>query len=340
MKEFKGFKRGVNLGGWLSQCDHSEERYQNFITEEDIANISKWGLDHIRIPIDYELLEDEKGNYRSNGFDLLDKGLNWAFQYGLNVIIDLHKTYGYSFDIGEKESGFFENKNHQERFYRLWEQIATHFGHYGDKVAFELLNEVTDPEVSETWNEIAHCCIQRIRKICPDTKILVGGYHNNSVEALADLRWPQDENIVYNFHCYEPLIFTHQGAYWIPTMPHEFRISLKEKAEVLNQKSVEILERPMTGYDEKWEKITGEYFERLFARAHQISVERDVPLYCGEYGVINLADPEDTLLWYEMIDAAFEKYDIGRASWSYKQMDFGLIDEHLDEVREKLLKLL
>ena len=27
MKDFKGFKKGVNLGGWLSQCDYrrSEE---------------------------------------------------------------------------------------------------------------------------------------------------------------------------------------------------------------------------------------------------------------------------------------------------------------------------
>ena len=32
------------------------------------------------------------------------------------------------------------------------------------------------------------------------------------------------KKIVYNFHCYEPLIFTHQGAYWVDRMPPKFRI--------------------------------------------------------------------------------------------------------------------
>ena len=34
MKEFKGFMHGVNLGGWFSQCDYSEERYNNFIKDQ------------------------------------------------------------------------------------------------------------------------------------------------------------------------------------------------------------------------------------------------------------------------------------------------------------------
>ncbi len=32
MKDF-GFYRGVNLGGWFSQCDYSKERLDHFITE-------------------------------------------------------------------------------------------------------------------------------------------------------------------------------------------------------------------------------------------------------------------------------------------------------------------
>ena len=31
MKKFKGYMHGINLGGWLSQCDHTKERYDNFI---------------------------------------------------------------------------------------------------------------------------------------------------------------------------------------------------------------------------------------------------------------------------------------------------------------------
>ena len=35
MKKFEGYTHGVNFGGWLSQCDHTKERYDTFITEED-----------------------------------------------------------------------------------------------------------------------------------------------------------------------------------------------------------------------------------------------------------------------------------------------------------------
>ena len=31
MRIFTGFQKGVDLGGWFSQCDHSEERYDTFI---------------------------------------------------------------------------------------------------------------------------------------------------------------------------------------------------------------------------------------------------------------------------------------------------------------------
>ena len=45
MRIFEGFQRGVNLGGWLSQCRSMEEaHFQGFIQKEDIARIASWGL--------------------------------------------------------------------------------------------------------------------------------------------------------------------------------------------------------------------------------------------------------------------------------------------------------
>ena len=40
-----GVMRGVNLGGWLSQCDYSEERLDTFITEDDFKQIAALGGD-------------------------------------------------------------------------------------------------------------------------------------------------------------------------------------------------------------------------------------------------------------------------------------------------------
>ena len=60
----------------------------------------------------------------------------------------------------------------------------------------------------------------------------------------------------------------------------------------------------------------------------------------GEYGVIDKAPLESTLNWYRDIHAAFEKFGIGRAAWSYKKMSFGLIDDHYREIYDELITLL
>ena len=241
-------------------------------------------------------------------------------------------------DEGESESGFFESEELQERFFRLWEEIAKRFGKYHDCVAFELLNEVTNKEYCDIWNEIADKCIFRIRTIAPETYILIGGYDNNCIKALKDLKQPYDNKIVYNFHCYEPFIFTHQGANWVNNMPENFRTeypaSVQEyitKQSKMNLNVVDLIS------DAKVETVGEEFFESLFSEAVEIAEKRNVPLYCGEYGVINLADQESTIEWYKAINSAFKKYKISRAAWCYKKMDFGLIDNNIAEKIKKYL---
>ena len=308
----KGFNitKGVNLGGWLSQCDYSQDRMDNFIREPDIAAIASWGADHVRLPVDYNIFETEDGYRR------VETAIGWCRKYGLRMVLDLHKTAGFSFDKGEAEVGFFDNADYQEQFYRLWEEFARRFGSLREEVAFELLNEVTEEEFMPAWNRIAAECVRRIRAIAPDSWILLGGYHNNSAEAVPALDPPADERVLYNFHCYMPLEFTHQGAYWVDRLPRDFRQRFADS------------------------KAKEGYFDEVFAPAIKAAAERGTALYCGEYGVINLVDPEDTLEWYRLIHATFERYGIARCAWSYKEMDFGLADPHYDAVRSELIKLL
>lgn len=315
MKEM-GFHKGINFGGWFSQCDYSEERLNGFITEKDFAQVAKWGFDHVRLPIDYNVLENKDGILCDEGFARIEKALLMAKKYGLNMVIDLHKTAGFSFDEGEKEHGFFESRAYQEQFYQLWEALAERFGRYADMACFELLNEVTEAVYIDAWNEISHECIRRLRRYAPDTMVLVGSYENNSARTVAALTKPYDDKVVFNFHCYEPLKFTHQGAYWTDQIVPEERYSFAES------------------------NITDELFETLFRPALETAEKYGTELYCGEYGVIDVVKPEDAVRWFQTIQRVFEKHHITRAVWTHKEMDFGISESRMDGVREELLRAL
>ena len=74
MRIFEGFQKGVNLGGWISQFDvYDKKHFDTFITEADIQKIASWGFDHVRVPVDYILLEEEDGTAREDGFAYLVK---------------------------------------------------------------------------------------------------------------------------------------------------------------------------------------------------------------------------------------------------------------------------
>ena len=346
MKRFDGFMHGVNLGGWFSQCDYSKNRLDTFITENDFKTISEWGLDHVRLPIDYNIIETADGKPLEEGYQRIARAFDWCKKYNLNIILDLHKTAGFSFDAAHKETGFFENPEYQERFYNLWEELARRFATYFDdsknELCFELLNEVTDQSYCKTWNAIARNCIQKIRVISPTIKILVGSYWNNSLAAVKDLDPPYDENIVYNFHCYDPLLFTHQGAGWIEKMDTSFRFKLNSTYKNYTELTEKYCGQKGTvfeGFDPA-AILDEKYFESIFAEAIQIADERNTYLYCGEYGVIEKANIPDTIAWYKYVSEIFNRNGIGRAAWSYKQMDFGLSDARLDEIRSELLKYL
>lgn len=311
-----GIQRGVNLGGWLSQCDYSPERLNHFIEAEDFARIASWGLDHVRIPVDYNVLEDDCGGYHAPGWERLDFALAACSRHGLKVVIDLHKTAGFSFDQGEAETGFFDSEAYQDRFCRLWEEIARRYGHLPEQVVFELLNEVTEPRFIDVWNRVSNEAIRRIRAIAPDTFILVGSYWNNSASSVHALAAPADDHVLYNFHCYDPLAYTHQGAYWVSQLDRDARLTYTE-----------------SGADEAM-------FEALFAPAIAHAKQHNAGLYCGEYGVIDVVPPADALGWFKAINAVFAKHGIARCVWSYRAMDFGIADARWDDLRDELLKVL
>lgn len=333
-------ERGINLGGWLSQCCHEEEHYKTFIKEEDIKRIAEWGMDHVRIPVDYEVLETENGEPIEKGYGYIRQVLDWCVQYNLNAIIDLHKAYGYDFnDAGDKEkNNLFASELLQERFVQLWICIVKEFASYSN-VAFELLNEVVERENADAWNVLIKKAVTGIRTVTKDAPIIYGGIQWNSVKTLKLLDVPQDENIIFTFHFYEPLLFTHQKACWIPNMNLEEDVSYPESMEYFCEKSKILGYQGEVVTQAKAKTMGVEFICEMIQEAIDAAKNAGVGLYCGEFGVIDQAPIADTLRWFTDVNKVFEEHRIGCAVWSYKKMDFGLIDEHYDPIRDELISL-
>ena len=175
MRRFKGFQKGVNLGGWISQYYRKDEEYFNtFITEKDIEEIAALGFDHVRVPVDYNVLEDEEGNVLEAGLKHLEDCRRWCADRGLNMLIDLHECYGYSFDPLKDmdRRAFFYDEALQARFLDLWREIAERFKDHADQIAFEPLNEVVLKEVADAWNKVASAYIRLMRSIVPDSYLI------------------------------------------------------------------------------------------------------------------------------------------------------------------------
>jgi endoglucanase len=344
MEIIDGFERGVNLGGWLAQYrkfDH--QHFSKFITKQDISQISDWGMDHIRIPIDYCVIENDKKPYyyMESGLKYIDNCLSWCQEESLNVVLDLHRAPGYSFDATTSKNTLFSSPEAQLRLIALWETIINRYSNQkGPRIIFELLNEIVLPS-SAPWNILAHKLHNAIRAINKEATIMVGGNEWNSVGTMNEIDLFDDPNVLYTFHFYEPLLFTHQKAYWTDDIKL-FDMEITYPGMIIG------LETYLEQYPQ-FRKRLGRYIgsalnengiRKDLEPAILFSRQTNKPLYCGEFGVIDQAPKDSSLRWYRDIIRIFREYKIGYACWSYKNMDFGLVDSESHVINKELIKII
>ncbi len=119
------------------------------ITENDIAELSKWGVGHIRLSFPAEPLMNIKPPYEfnENSFEKLGNILDICEKYKIGVIIDPHKYPGTSHQwtmLGNDE--FWIDFKWHEKVIEVWERIARVCAERGKVVAgYALLNEPALP---------------------------------------------------------------------------------------------------------------------------------------------------------------------------------------------------
>jgi hypothetical protein len=324
----EGYQAGINLGSWISQYNRKASEFETRIAEKDIAQIASWGMDHVRLPIDYDFFTSE-GVFREDRLAFPDKTIKWAKNHGLNVILDLHHAPGYSFTtVGKNE--LFDDEELQWEFFSIWTHFAERYKVEGDNLMFEILNEVVEATPAQ-WNRLAGEAISTVRNIDPRRWIVIGGTQYNSIRTLKDIAIVDDPRIVYTFHFYDHTLFTHQKAGWnkisvdYEKFRGDFRVDYPGEIPKLAEFAQEM---PQYKDQQRW---AGKRFDAAWMReAIQPAVDflkaTGKPLYCGEYGVIRHAPPKSAEQWVTDFSNLMREHKIGRALWNYKDPAFPSVD--------------
>lgn len=310
-------RHGINISMWYAQTkDFSAARLDSFVTTADFAMIKKLGFDHVRLSIDPEWLIDEPmaGTLKPAVLSRLDKTVAEIEASGLSVILDVHPEESFKSPLERGEQPAL-------RFLAFWEHFARHFSASDpEHVMFELLNEPTMEDLNR-WEGLQARAVARIRAAAPQHTILATSSLYSKIDTLVAMEPVRDENVIYTFHEYDPMWFTHQGASWglqewaplrgvtYPSSPESVQKNLDQESDERRR-----LELERFGL-ERWDA------KRLGAEIAAVArwaQRRGVPLYCGEFGVFRAyADPESRATWISDVRTALESKQIGWAMWDW-----------------------
>ena len=315
-KRWQHLQHGVAVSGWFSESGHySLQELRAYTTPADLEHIHALGFDHVRIPVDPVIFQCE-GEWEScERIQFLDQVIQRVLSSGLYVILDFHPNPQYTHQIAG-------NGQAAEKYLRLWSQIAEHYGKMdSDRIVLEVMNEFSSPDLN-SWFGLLLQSIDTIRRHAPSSTIIVQGAGYSDIWDLIVLPTLPDSNLIYNFHYYEPHIFTHQGAtwgldYWLDVRNLPFPSTEKGVSQAIEHTdSQETRWRLLQYKEDHWDagRIAGDIgFVAQWAR------DRNVPLMCDEFGVYrNFTTPDDRERWLTATRTAFEKNHIGWTVWDYQ----------------------
>ncbi len=234
--------RGVGLGNWLlpegymwkfyTKCDRprriealildlvGEARAQEFweifrdtfITEADIEKIAREGYNSIRLPINYRIIQDEKGELIEKGIAYVDRAIEWCAKYNIYVVLDLHGAPGGQTGTNIDDSlsdlpELFVDEKNRSLTIKLWTDLAKRYCDEVIVAGYDLLNEplpnwfsAYNEEVMPLYQEITRA----IRAVDSHHMIILEGVHWSTDWSIFECLegGSFDDNYMLEFHKY------------------------------------------------------------------------------------------------------------------------------------------
>jgi aryl-phospho-beta-D-glucosidase BglC (GH1 family) len=324
-------RRGVNLSSFYAQTrDLSTARLNAYMSMADMQALKTMGFDHVRLSINPALLiaSPQTGTLRTEPMAQLDKTVGQLLDAGLNVILDIHAEEDWKAGLTHGDDG-------AAKLFAFWENFAAHYAKSDpERVFFEILNEPSMDDLYR-WQGIQARAVAAIRRTAPRHTIIATAAAWGHQDGLLAMEPVRDENVIYTFHDYDPMWFTHQGATWsvsswaflhgvpYPSTPQNI-------LPVLGQEPDERVRLELERYGEdRWDAARVQTEVDAIAKWAE---ERNVPLYCGEFGAYkNYSDPKQRAAWINDTRSALESKHIGWAMWDYDG-NFGLATKGSDGI--------
>ncbi len=286
---------GVNFSCIDSGGSGVKKASQYIYDREYYDLVAEAGFNNIRLPVGFgSLVVSEAPEYLLDNEALryIDTAINNALDAGLVVILDNHHNSGYT---------------EPEKFKRIWEQLAERYQFYPEELMFELVNEPTAANISDSnLNELQMQTVEIIRKTNPTRTIALAPNEWNGCWKLWGVEIPSkivdgvftyDENIIISVHIYSPMRFSHQGmdgnatnVHWEDTMKKEITNNLEVCADYEERtgRTVWISEWGCyQGAHDDVEKCMAEYYKHFTSECARLDLAYAVWEFNAGFGIYN-----------------------------------------------------
>ncbi|HUS47886.1 MAG TPA: cellulase family glycosylhydrolase [Phycisphaerae bacterium] len=323
--------RGVNLSMWFAQLPPDAERFKNYIKAEDIRLIKRLGFRHVRLIVDPKALMNpgNPGQLKEQHLKLLDAAIDMILAEKLAIVVCPYADNEYKHFICTRAGD-------RLAFGAFLRAFVGHLSRRDPELVFlQVLNEPSLPN-PELWNRVQEELIPQMRRSAPKHTLIASSNMRNArggwdlVGGMEALKPVADANVVYDFHFYDPVQFTHQGATWMTwQVQHYENLPYPSSPDVIAPFIEKISNQGARDFAELYgrEKWNRDRIERQIMRAVTWAKKHNVPIICGEFGCYRRNTPAaDRLTYLRDVREVLEKHNVGWAMWDYLG-DFGVVTE-------------
>jgi len=324
--------KGINLSNWFN--DYSDPtQYGTRFSLTSLQQIKSLGFTYVRIPIGSTVLYNSTAPsvLNSSQLSLVDAAVKNAIDAGLGVTLNLHPWKN------DMDSLLAADPLMVNKVSLYWMSMAAYFKKYpSDKLFFEVYNEPHASAAGLTtkppswWAHAQELLIAAIRSQTSGHYIIAGGESWNSIEGLLNLNPSSQPKVIYNFHFYDPFLFTHQGAGWAGWEPAQVGKNIPYPSTpegvtpLISSTYNTALQNALRWYGSQ--RYNSDSLNKWIKRVAQWAQDKNVMLICNEFGSYKPNAPRQSRLTYlQDVRSILEQYKIGWAMWEYDE-GFGLTD--------------